>query len=160
MSFEEIYAIQKLKYSYGRFLDTKQFDKLASLMVEDVTVAYGGGAITLTGSQAVEEYLTKAMGSHTMLTSHFFSHPEITITGDTGDTAQAHWALQDVVIIEEFNLAIRGASIYDDQYVRIDGRWLIKHTGYKRLYEEISPRGEGTKTTASWYGTDGRSSLV
>ncbi len=157
MSLDEVYAIQKLKYSYGRFLDTKQFDRLASLMVEDVTVAYGGGAITLTGAKAVEEYLTKAMGSHTMLTSHLFSHPEITIDGDK---AQAHWALQDVVIIEEFDLAIRGASIYDDQYVRVDGTWLIKHTGYKRLYEEIGPRGEGTRTTASWYGTNGRSSLV
>jgi predicted GH43/DUF377 family glycosyl hydrolase len=157
VSLDEIYAIQKLKYSYGRFLDTKQFDKLASLMVEDVTVAYGGGAITLTGAKAVEEYLTKAMGSHTMLTSHMFSHPEITIDRDT---AQAHWALQDVVIIEEFNLAIRGASIYDDQYVRVDGKWLIKHTGYKRLYEEIGPRAEGTRTTASWYGSNGRSSLV
>jgi hypothetical protein len=157
VSLEEIYEIQKLKYSYGRFLDTKQFDRLASLMVQDVTVAYGGGAITLTGAKAVEEYLTKAMGSPTMLTSHLFSHPEITIDGDT---AQAHWALQDVVIIEEFNLAIRGASIYDDEYVRVDGQWLIKHTGYKRLYEEIGPRVEGTRTTASWYGTDGRSSLV
>jgi predicted GH43/DUF377 family glycosyl hydrolase len=157
VSLDEIYAIQMLKYSYGRFLDTKQFDKLASLMVEDVTVAYGGGAITLTGAKAVEDYLAKAMGSHTMLTSHMFSHPEITIDGDT---AQAHWALQDVVIIEEFNLAIRGASIYDDRYVRVDGQWLIKHTGYKRLYEEISPRGDGTRTTAAWFGTDGRSSLV
>jgi uncharacterized protein (TIGR02246 family) len=156
-SFEEVYAIQQLKYSYGRFLDTKDFGSMCGLMTEDVTVAYGGGAITLTGRQAVEDYLTKAMGSHTMLTSHFFSHPEITIDGDS---AQAHWALQDVVILEDFSLAIRGASIYDDRYVRVDGRWLIQHTGYKRLYEEISPRGEGTRTTASWFGTDGRSSLV
>lgn len=156
-TWEDFEAISTMKYSYGRFLDTKQFDKLAALMVEDVTVAYGGGAITLTGAKEVEDYLTNAMGSPTMLTSHVFSHPEITVDGDT---AQAHWTLQDVVIIEEFNLSIRGASIYDDHYVRVDGQWRIKHTGYKRLYEESSPRGEGTRTTAAWYGTDGRSSLV
>ena len=157
MSFDEVYAIQKLKYAYGRFLDTKDFASMCALMTPDVTVAYGGGAITLTGRQAVQDYLTNAMGSHTMLTSHFFSHPEITVDGDT---AQAHWALQDVVILEDFGLAIRGASLYDDRYVRVDGSWFIQHTGYKRLYEEISPRAEGTRTTASWHGTDGRSSLV
>lgn len=155
--FQDIYPIQLLKYAYGRYLDTKDFASMCSLMTEDVTVAYGGGAITLTGRQAVEDYLTNAMGSHTMLTSHVFSHPEITVDGDE---AHAHWALQDVVIIEDAGLAIRGASLYDDRYVRVDGTWYIKHTGYKRLYEEISPRGEGTRTTASWYGTDGRSSLV
>lgn len=154
---EEVYAIQRLKYAYGRFLDTKDFAALCGLMTADVTVAYGGGAITLTGRQAVEDYLTTAMGSHTMLTSHLFSHPEIDVAGDT---ATARWALQDVVILEDFSLAIRGASLYDDRYTKVAGRWMIEHTGYKRLYEEIGPRGEGTRTTASWHGTDGRSSLV
>jgi ketosteroid isomerase-like protein len=156
-SFEDIWAIQQLKYAYGRFLDTKDFAAMCALMTEDVTVAYGGGAITLTGRAAVEEYLGGAMGSPTMLTSHVFSHPEITVDGDS---ARAHWALQDVVILEDHDLAIRGASLYDDRYVRIAGTWLIQHTGYKRLYEEIGPRPEGTRTTASWFGTDGRSSLV
>jgi predicted GH43/DUF377 family glycosyl hydrolase len=153
---EEVYAIQKLKYSYGRFLDTKDFEAMCGLMVEDVTVAYGGGAITLTGRQAVQDYLSNAMGSHTMLSQHLFSHPEIEVDGDT---ATARWALHDVVILEDFALSIRGASLYDDRYVKVDGRWLIQHTGYKRLFEEIGPRGE-TRTTAAWFGTDGRSSLV
>jgi uncharacterized protein (TIGR02246 family) len=156
-SFEDVWAIQQLKYAYGRFLDTKDFASMCGLMTEDVTVAYGGGAITRTGRQAVEEYLSKAMGAHTMMTSHFFSHPEIEVDGDS---ATGRWALQDVVILEDFGMSIRGASLYDDRYVRVDGRWLIRHTGYRRLYEEIGPRGEGVRTTASWYGTDGRSSLV
>jgi hypothetical protein len=153
----DVYDIQKLKYAYGRYLDTKDFVSMCALMTEDVTVAYGGGAITLTGRSAVEDYLSKAMGSTTMLSSHFFSHPEIEVDGDT---ATGRWALQDVVILEDLDLAIRGASLYEDRYVRVDGRWLIQHTGYKRLYEEIGPRPEGTRTTAAWFGTDGRSSLV
>jgi hypothetical protein len=156
-SFEDVYAIQKLKYSYCRFLDTKDFVAMCGLMTEDVTVTYGGGAITLTGRQSVQDYLSNAMGSKTMLSSHMVSHPEIEVDGDN---ATGRWALQDVVIIEDFSLAIRGASLYEDRYVRVDGRWLIQHTGYKRLYEEIAPRPEGTKTTAAWFGTDGRSSLV
>ena len=154
---EDVHAISTVKYSYGRFLDTKDFASMCGLMTEDVTVAYGGGAITLQGRRAVEDYLSNAMGSRTMLSSHVFSHPEIEVDGDD---ATGRWALQDVVILEDLGMAIRGASLYDDRYVRVDGRWLIAHTGYKRLYEEIAPRPEGTRTTASWYGTDGRSSLV
>ncbi len=157
MSLEDSDAIQRLKYAYCRFLDTKDFARMCDLMTDDVTVTYGGGAITLSGRQAVQDYLSKAMGSKTMLSSHVVSHPEIEVDGDT---ATGHWTLQDVVILEDLGLAIRGASLYEDRYVRVDGRWLIAHTGYKRLYEEIAPRAEGTRTTAAWFGTEGRSSLV
>ncbi|MCW2600218.1 MAG: SnoaL-like domain [Frankiales bacterium] len=156
-SLEDVYAIQKLKYAYCRFLDTKDFGSMCGLMTEDVTVTYGGGAITLTGRQAVEAYLSNAMGSETMLSSHLVSHPEIEVTGDA---ATGRWALQDVVILEDFGMAIRGASLYEDRYVRVEGQWRIQHTGYKRLYEEIAPRPEGTRTTAAWFGTEGRSGLV
>ena len=156
-TFDDFQEITRLKYAYCRFLDTKDFAAMCGLMTEDVTVAYGGGAITLTGRQEVQDYLSKAMGSPTMLSSHLVSHPEIDVDGDG---AFGRWALQDVVILEDFKLSIRGASLYEDRYVRVDGRWLIQHTGYKRLYEEIGPRGDDTKTTAAWFGTEGRSSLV
>lgn len=153
----DVHAIERLKYAYCRFLDTKQFEDLCSLMTEDVTVTYGGGAITLTGRQAVQDYLSKAMESPRMLTSHLVSHPEIDVDGDT---ATGRWALVDTVIVEDADIVIRGASLYEDRYVRTADGWRIQHTGYKRLFEEMGPRPQGTTTTASWYGTDGRSSLV
>jgi ketosteroid isomerase-like protein len=154
---EDRYAIERLKYAYCRLLDTKDFAAMCALMVEDVTVTYGGGAITLTGRQAVEDYLSKAMSDPTMLTSHLVSCPEIDVYGDT---ATGRWALVDTVIIEKASLVIRGASTYEDRYVRTPEGWRIQHTGYKRLFEEIGPRPEGTKTTASYVATAGRSSLV
>jgi hypothetical protein len=154
----ELELIRQLKYRYCRLLDTKRFAELGELLVDDATVAYGGGAITLTGRQAVVDFLDAAMGSERILTSHLVSHPEIVLTG--AGTATGSWALQDVVVHEESGVAIRGASYYDDRYVRTDDGWRIAHTGYKRLYEEIAPRADGTKTTASWWATDGRSSLV
>jgi hypothetical protein len=154
---DDVYAIQKLKYQYCRFLDTKEFASMCGLMTEDVTVEYGGGAITLTGRQAVQDYLSKAMESPSMLTSHLVSHPEIDVEGDT---ATGRWSLVDTVILDDLGIVIRGASIYSDRYVRTDEGWRIQHTGYKRLFEEMGPRPEGTKTTAAWFLTDGRSSLV
>ena len=160
MSLQELIdlrAIEQLKYSYCRLLDQKRFDELGELLLPDCTVAYGGGAITLTGRQAVTDYLKQAMGDTRMLTSHVVAHPEITVTGDE---ATASWVLTDVVILQDMALSIRGASYYDDRYVRDGERWRIAHTGYRRLYEEIGPRDPSTRTTASWWDTDGRSSLV
>ena len=155
-SWEDFHAITTLKYKYGTALDTKDFVAMTDLMVDDVTVAYGGGAVTLQGRENVRDWMANAMGSRSMLSNHFFSHPIIEVDGDTATGA---WELMDIVILEEPGLLIRGASIYADSYVRVGGEWKIKHTGYKRLWEEIGPRGD-FKTTAAWFGTDGRSSLV
>jgi uncharacterized protein (TIGR02246 family) len=157
MSYEDERAIERLKYAYCRFLDTKDFAAMCALMTEDVTVTYGGGAITLTGRAAVEDYLTKAMSDPQMLTSHLVSHPEIDVDGDA---ATGRWALQDTVILDAHNIEIRGASTYEDRYVRTADGWRIAHTGYKRLFEQMGPRPDGTRTTAAYFGTDGRSSLV
>jgi hypothetical protein len=153
----DVRACEQLKYRYCRLLDQKRFDELGDQLMEDCTVAYGGGAITLQGRDSVTAYLHKAMGDTRILTSHIVSHPEIDVNGDE---AAASWVLHDVVILQGPGLAIRGASYYDDRYVRTAAGWRIAHTGYRRLYEEIAKRPEGVKTTASWWDTDGRSSLV
>ena len=70
--------------------------------------------------------------------------------------------LEDVVVDTQWNLTIRGAAFYEDEYRKgDDGVWRICRTGYKRTYEEIFPRGDfaGLKLTASWWGTGGRSEL-
>lgn len=153
----EIRVLEQLKFAYCRLLDQKRFVELGGLLTEDCTASYGGGAIELQGRDAVLRFLTDAMGSERILTSHLVSHPEIEVRGDT---ATGSWALVDVVIHEEAGVAIRGASYYADRYARVDGAWRIAHTGYARLYEELAPRQDGARTTASWWATGGRSSLV
>jgi ketosteroid isomerase-like protein len=150
-------ALTTLKSQYCRFLDTKDFAAMCALMTDDVTVTYGGGAISLTGRDAVQAYMDKALGDRTILTSHLVSNPELAVDGDT---ATGRWSLVDTVIIEAAGIVIRGASLYEDRYVRTADGWRIAHTGYKRLFEELAPRPEGARTTAAWFGTDGRSSLV
>jgi len=153
----EFELIHQLKYRYVRFIDQKRWDDLADLFTEDATASYGGGATTLTGRPAILEFLSTSMADESMLTSHKVHHPEITLTG--ADEATGIWALDDVVILGALGLTVRGASFYDDRYRRVDGQWRIAHTGYKRVYEEIEPRGPELKLTASWWGTGGRSKL-
>ena len=142
----EITAIEQLKYRYVRFMDTKRWDDLAGLFVPDATASYGGGAIQLEGVDAILEFLTGSMGDETMLTGP--------------DTAEGIWALDDVVILAPLDMTVRGASYYEDRYVKVGSEWRIAHTGYKRVYEEIEPRPADLKLTASWWGTGGRSKLL
>jgi hypothetical protein len=66
----------------------------------------------------------------------------------------------DLVLQLEFGVDIRGAAFYEDTYVKVDGQWRIKSTGYKRTYEEIQPRSSDVTLTASLFETGGRSSLA
>jgi hypothetical protein len=160
----EIELICRLKYRYVRYIDTKDWRSLGELFTDDATASYGGGAKNLTGRDAVMDFLSTSMASESMLTSHKVHHPEIELTGadpDTGtSTATGVWALDDVVIMEDLGLVVRGSSFYDDRYVKAEGAWRIAHTGYRRVYEEMEPRSPEAKLTASWWATDGRSSLL
>jgi hypothetical protein len=35
-----------------------------------------------------------------------------------------------------------GAAFYRDEYVKVNGEWKIKYTGYDRTFEEIWDRGD------------------
>jgi bile-acid 7alpha-dehydratase len=153
----EIEQIRQLKYRYVRFIDTKRWDDLAELFTADATASYGGGATERAGRDAIMAFLVESMADEDMLTSHKVHQPEITLTGR--DRATGVWALDDVVVLGRLGMTVRGASFYDDRYAKVGGAWHIAHTGYRRVYEEIEPRRPDLKLTASWWGTDGRSSL-
>ena len=153
----ELELIKRLKYRYVRCLDLKLFDEIGECFVEDATASYGGGAYTFEGRDAILRFLRNSMGSTTMLTSHKVHHPELELTGP--DTATGVWALDDVVLLTDLGFTVRGAAYYTDDYVKVDDDWRIRHTGYKRMYEELAPRPADITLTASWWETEGRSSL-
>ena len=152
----EIEEIKRLKYAYFRCIDQKLWDELASLFTSDVEVRYGGGAHTHRGRDAVIEWLRSSMHADTFHTSHRGHHPEIELLG--ADRAHGVWAFDDVVIDTGFDITIRGAGFYEDDYRKVDGRWRFALTGYERTYEELETRN-GRPLTASWWTTDGVSSL-
>jgi hypothetical protein len=155
----EIELIKRLKYRYLRGLDQKDWAAVESCFTEDATAAYSGGKYAFESRAEILDFLTRSMGAETFLSSHRCHHPEIDLTSAT--TAVGTWALEDVVIDTTWDITIRGAAFYDDDYVKEEGVWQIRATGYKRSYEEIQPRGAvpGLKLTASWWATDGRSML-
>lgn len=156
----DLHAIERLKHRYLRCLDQKAWDELRTCFTADAQASYGGGAKELDGVDAIMGFLEESMGSTGMLTSHRCTQPEIDLLGS--DEAVGTWALEDVVIHQDFGVTIHGASFYEDRYVRVGGEWKIAATGYKRTYEEIWPRAsvEGLKISADFWATGGRSNLI
>jgi hypothetical protein len=149
----EVEAIKRLKYRYCRCLDLKRWDELEQCLAEDATSSYGDGKYSFTGRAAIMAFLRDALGPHTMISSHRVHHPEIDLTGPT--TARGVWALEDVVIVTGADLTIRGSAFYTDEYVKVDGEWRIRHTGYERIYEETESRADipSLRLTANRWAT-------
>jgi hypothetical protein len=130
---EEIEEIKKLKHKYMRCVDTKQWDDLKDCFVEDASAAYAGGKHSFKGRENIVGFL-KDMMPETLITLHMAFHPEIEISSET--TAKGSWGFQDYLIEQTLNVSLRGYGYYQDEYAKVDGRWKIKSTGYKRVFEE------------------------
>jgi len=155
----ELEAIKRVKYRYMRTLDQKLWDEMATCFTDDAVAGYSGGKYHYEGREAILEFLSTSMGADTFHSAHRVHQPEIDLTSAT--TAVGTWAMDDVVVMTDWNLTIRGAAFYEDEYVKVDGQWKIARTGYKRTYEEMQPRGDvaGLRLTASWWSTGGMSEI-
>ena len=134
----EIEAIKQLKYRYMRAIDEKLWQQMEECFVEDATCSYSGGKYAFAGRAAIMKFLTESMDRPTFLSSHRVHHPEIEILSET--EARGTWALDDYVIDEQHGLTIHGAAFYRDEYVKRDGEWKLKHTGYTRTFEQMQSR--------------------
>jgi hypothetical protein len=140
MDLQQIEQIKRLKYRYFRTLDQKDWTKLAECFAEAAMTDYDGGKYSFEGKENIIKFLQEFMGRPTLITQHQAHHPEIDLTGDT--TAKGIWYLQDIVIDLDANTTMRGAGFYHDEYVKINGEWKIKLTGFIKHYEEIEKRSE------------------
>lgn len=137
-SLADLEAIKQLKYRYFRTLDTKRWDELGETLSADATAAYDSGRYSFDGRDAILAFLRDALGSPRIVSMHHGHHPEIEITGE--NTARGTWYLQDMVIFRDIGMVLHGAAFYADEYVRIDGQWKIRSTGYERTFEWMESR--------------------
>jgi uncharacterized protein (TIGR02246 family) len=155
----EIEAIKQLKYAYMRCVDKKLWDEMATLFVPEATCSYSAGHYTYEGRDAIVAWLRKGMDKPGFHSTHSVHHPEIRLAGPAEATGV--WKLEDYVLDTDYDIVISGAAFYEDRYVKRDGRWLILHTGYERLFEQIEKRRDrpSLKVMASMWTTGGASSI-
>jgi ketosteroid isomerase-like protein len=157
MDLVALEEIKRLKYRYLRCVDTKDWDDLADTLTEDATADYGtpayGRPLSFTGRDAIVGFLRDNLGPG-VITTHFAGQPEIDIDGDE---ASGIWGFEDTVIATEHRVVIAGAAFYEDRYRRdTDGRWRIRHTGYRRTYEAMLSLDDlpSFRLTANRWSTD------
>jgi bile-acid 7alpha-dehydratase len=135
---KDIEAIKQLKGRYFHAVDCKVWDELADCFTEDAVSNYNNGREHHEGREAIMNFLKSTLDMP-VLTMHQGHHPEITVTSET--TAVGRWSLEDYIITLK-NKGIQCAAFYSDEYVKVDGQWKIKSTGYDLVYREMWDRNE------------------
>ena len=105
---------------------------------EDAVSDYNNGREHYEGREAIMRFLRSTLDMP-VLTMHQGHQPEIAITSET--TAVGRWALEDYIITLK-NRGMQCAAFYRDEYVKVDGWWKIKSTGYDLVYREMWDRNE------------------
>ena len=132
--------IKQLKYRYFRTLDCNEWEDFGQTLTEDCIGDYSSGALHFEGRDAIVEFMTNNMSSDQFLSMHTGHHPEITF--HSNESASGIWYLQDMIVFLAGSRRLYGSAIYKDDYVKVDGQWLISKTGYERIFECIEPINE------------------
>jgi len=133
---KDVEAIKRLKYRYIRSMTLSLWDELESLLTEDVSTSYSDGKYSFEGRDALMQFLRAAhdVEESPAVAAWQVTMPEITLTSDS--TANGIWGMSHYFINKEAQTALLMFVYYDDAYVKIDGEWKFKKTGYKRVIEE------------------------
>ncbi len=130
----DIEAIKQLKHAYFRCIDTANFEELATLFHDEVSVHFIGGTYewTLKGKAEYLESVTKSFHKESV-GHHNGHHPEIQMLSET--EATGIWYLSDNMWVLNHSFFTTGTAVYWDRYEKQGGRWLIRDTKYRRIYE-------------------------
>ncbi len=141
---EAIEDIKQLKARYFRGVDTKDWDLLRSVFVDDavldVSSSLGGSdaAGTFSGADAVAGYIRSALGG--AVTVHLGVMPEITLV--SASEAEGVWKMEDVV---DFTAGVsqhprldgvrrlHGYGHYHERYRKAHGAWQIASLRLTRI---------------------------
>lgn len=155
--------IKTLKAQYCRFLDTKQWDCLRGLFLDEATFEGFGSAPT--GSTADQFVAGASARLQEALTVHHCHMAEIAFDGP--DRARAVWAMVDVVQFLDGREPIEapghsgfiGFGHYEDSYRQVGGTWVFASKRLSRIRIDPIPNDQPPALTnrlkahADWVGS-------
>ncbi len=119
---EDIDALRNLKAEYAAACDDNyDADRLAALFVEDATWESEGMG-RYQGREAIREFF-RGISGHFVFALHYGLNPQIEVNGDT---ARARWYLFMPCTVGDTGEAMWRAGVDEEEYVRVDGRWMYK----------------------------------
>jgi hypothetical protein len=149
---EDVEAIRLLKARYGELVDERYAagaprspaeleriaGEIADLFTEDALWEGGAALGTCQGRAAIRE----RFAAPTLAFSwHYFVKPRIEVTGDS---ARARWDLLAPCTSRE-GRAMWMAGVEDDEYRRVDGRWLHQRMALRVVFMAPHDRGWARK---------------
>lgn len=152
LRLEDIELIKQLKHRYMRCLDTADPAGLRGCLTDDASIKYIGGSYRIE-AQGADEIIKMLSGMYNprYIGVHTVHHPEITVHDD--DTADGIWYLVDWAMNFNIGKTTEGSALYHDKYVKPAGVWLIKHSGYSRIYERVEDIQGKPNITAHLYAS-------
>lgn len=150
----DIEAIKQLKHAYFRCIDTANWDELAGLLHDEVTVHFFGGTYEwkLQGKAEYVESVSKSFHREA-IGHHNGHHPEIQMLSESAATGI--WYLSDNMWIMDQKFLTSGTAIYWDRYEKQAGSWKIRDTKYRRIYEMNQLLDENPQPSAHYLGDFG-----
>ena len=134
---EDVQAIRNLKATYAAYCDDNyNADKIAELFVEDA-VWESGSLGKFVGREAIRGFFRRASEIYTFAL-HYGLNPHIEVTGDT---ARARWYLFMPCTAADGDRALWRAGIDDEEYVRVDGKWMFKSKNATSIFSSSFEEG-------------------
>lgn len=133
--------LKLLKHRYVRCMTEGDFDTMETLLTEDVQTAYSDGLYTFDNRRDLLAFLRDSHGRNQteVLGYWHVTMPEITFQDD--DHASGIWAMYHFYLHKGEQRQEEMFAYYQDEYVRRDGEWRIRKTGYRRVMEQKLDRG-------------------
>ncbi len=133
-----IEEIRNLKARYFRFMDTKQWDELATLFTPDMQVISPDGKVWMEGGAAFAASLKNSLERSVSVHQGFMAEIDII----DAENAKAIWSMQDIIEWEDRHpregwKSIIGRGHYHDTYRKTDGQWRIATLSLTRLRLDI-----------------------
>ncbi len=140
----EVEALKRLKATYWRCWDTKDFEGWLALFTDDATLKADMGVdsgpdapppLFVEGKQRLRE--TVCVNNRTTVTVHQGHTPEFEFLSDSD--AKGIWAMKDIV--ERGPLTFHGHGHYRETYRKEDGAWRFTSIHLTRIrYQAFEPR--------------------
>jgi hypothetical protein len=130
-ALEDLNAIKDLKARYLRACDRKQPDQMRDCFVAQGALIEADGFPAFNDREGWVQLFTElAVNNPNIMDMHHGQNPQIALTGP--DSASGVWDLHFCQINLKERTVVNMAGEYRDQYVRQDGRWLIKSSSFRQ----------------------------
>jgi hypothetical protein len=146
VTWEVAEAISRRKALYGRYIDTKQWDKLCSIALSDAELRFfepdgslthvGPTPLAFTSSEQCAAFFRRFLGS--AQTIHMFGRGELVQV--KADEVRAIWPMEDHIILRRGLLPVEvcGGGYYYETWRQKEQDWFLESLVLRRTYTRPS----------------------